>query len=443
LGKNGKKSTSFFFLFLQVGNSNEIKKAYLIHINEKIIYKILKKLRELTNNKTCKLHKKTINLRANETDRLLTFDGIGIKNALLRHIGPSLEQYCKKKLSFIENVGYTPARYKVSFSTASQQGDQVLDFALGKTKSLPINSLNIEKNIRFDIPEETIILDDAVIEIPEIPHFVEADLIIRNSSGSRVSILTAKIYSPHYFVGNIPKELVRFRIRTDIFEIYTGTDGTAKFNLNFSTSNKPVLISELANIWRVVQILTQAQHDGFVLEISKKPYDKHVLGINSQESIIIDPKLISIASTVDNYWFLSRQLCSAPEGEVTIDFIMQQHANLNYLRAIFDIELHSNIGVDFIATNKLPKLGEKIAVPNICTVGISESKYVVFSCLIGKVFNREGNKVQIDVIPRLISKREIIPDKNILFREEMDEIYKSLEVEGYSILDMLRFFPES
>lgn len=151
-----KTSLPSFFLVYEFDGKDLPQRAYLIHIWEELIERVLKKLRMLGQKDLDSLNKRSMQLNYDETNSILPLNGIGLKKRILEYVG-NPDEYERKKAHIKNNVGYTEP--KLGFSTNIRIPDEYkdnvhelfVDFSLGLTSPLKVDRV-IHHNIRFGIP---------------------------------------------------------------------------------------------------------------------------------------------------------------------------------------------------------------------------------------------------------------------------------------------------
>ncbi|BBU19994.1 hypothetical protein BE1S18E01_35220 [Acinetobacter sp. BEC1-S18-ESBL-01] len=144
-----------FYCFLEFDNKNEVQNAFLLHVDNELVYRILKKIHQIEQTQEHKnLSKKKMTLTYSEQHRLEKLDGENLKQNLLKYIGENYSDYIASKNKYLQECGFEDGYGTVQFSLEGEEGIQkIIDVSLGLEEELDVQNLvNIEK--RFGIPSK-------------------------------------------------------------------------------------------------------------------------------------------------------------------------------------------------------------------------------------------------------------------------------------------------
>lgn len=188
-----------FHLVFEFDGANAPQRAYLVHVDTEYVYRVKRRLRELSAKGKMDIHKHHISFTYDESHLLTSMDGAGLAEAIQKHIGPDLHAYSTAKIEALKTVGYEnstivgrfifepPDKYK------SDPMEFFVDHQLGLVPRVPIKRLELNDS-RFDIivPEDAQVFSDCFIEMitepvgkakiefslpgRSTPHIVETDI---------------------------------------------------------------------------------------------------------------------------------------------------------------------------------------------------------------------------------------------------------------------------
>ncbi|TOE77433.1 hypothetical protein CGJ36_07150 [Vibrio parahaemolyticus] len=150
-----------FILFYEFSKfePHNLQNAYLVHIDENLIYRVLKKIRENSGKPSPrKLHKIDLSISYHK-NKIKEPSGLALRDAIIKHIPKGIESYQREKVAATRRVGYENGKgLEGSFSAYPEEIEQYcLDLVLGKDSSLPITS-HITKDKRFNDEDASYIL---------------------------------------------------------------------------------------------------------------------------------------------------------------------------------------------------------------------------------------------------------------------------------------------
>ncbi|MBO3699404.1 DUF4365 domain-containing protein [Roseivirga sp. E12] len=142
-----------FFIFMIFSKSNEPKGIYLVHFDEALISRTLKKLRELSLKGESQLNKKSLLVTYNESNKVKGSTSESLYTSLTKHLPQGLHSYREWKKGIIENIGYenNGRRFEVTFPKSDLK--KIVDSTLYKESKVPFDTLKIYDE-RFGIPIE-------------------------------------------------------------------------------------------------------------------------------------------------------------------------------------------------------------------------------------------------------------------------------------------------
>lgn len=332
-----------FFLVIDYGTQNDPGEAYLVHVGEEWIGKVLRRLRKLSAQDAEKLHQKTLDLTWGEADRLPALDGVGLMNAIKAYVGDDLDEYQRRKLEIREVAGDpVPAQMHISLAFRSEEElwTELVDFAIGLRSEIPTSGMTIEKDIRFNVPAERIHYDsDGMVQVGDRPT-TPGKLVLRNEASTLRSVFPAKVYEPYWFFPRttIPQEYVKKRVSFEIGDaIVRPESNDGSLNIHFSQAKEFQSLREHANLWRVVSILQEALRGPAVIEIQDTEGNTVASGrLPNPYGAQLDERLLEAARAVDNLWFVARQFDISPETKMALIHILQQQLVTEQLRHLCD-----------------------------------------------------------------------------------------------------------
>ncbi|OTG64786.1 DUF4365 domain-containing protein [Acinetobacter silvestris] len=224
-----------FYIFLEFDGKNEVQRVFLVHMNNDLVYKILKKIREIEQgDKNKNLSKRTMTLHYGEENELNILDGKSLQNTLFHHIGESYSDYVTDKNKYLKECGFEDGYGKMKFSIAGENAGlhQLIDLSLGLTDEVDVQNLvNIDE--RFGIPSKNpnFELNEAKLKI-ELQPPKKGKISFKEDTLSRSLTFDINFYnSPFSFYDY--RKYTKFRIIGDFFDI-TFEPYAGKSNYNFT-----------------------------------------------------------------------------------------------------------------------------------------------------------------------------------------------------------------
>lgn len=272
-----------FYIFIEFDGSNSPVRAFLRHMDEELIEKILEIVSTTDN--------KTFTVRYDDTHILNELTGKCLAEKIESYIGKDLADYVNYKKSFLENVGYGEDRFKIKFDLIGKKNlEEMIDVNLGLVDKVRISNFSaVEK--RFGIPHVNPALSSGTAEVsmPSLKPTTKAKMIFRKGSISNDYRFDVDVYFPH-FLNDFNHPLFKSRYTTNFFDLTLKHNSkTLDFKFNFGV--KPFSLRDLRNSLK------------FITEISSGESFKILLkGENGQEilgTINSDGKSVDYSNNID------------------------------------------------------------------------------------------------------------------------------------------------
>ncbi|MEE9465458.1 MAG: hypothetical protein V3W14_07820, partial [Candidatus Neomarinimicrobiota bacterium] len=291
-----KNPLPFFFIVLQLDETNRPIKAVLYHVSTDLIGRTLKKLRILDTSERDNLHKKTLTI-TNSPDKIqMPCNGNGLKNAILDFTGVDLQKYTSDKLDILKKIGYESDSYVGSFKISSKVGEstpleKLIELSIGKRteieidaavlfdqrfgiKSLkPLINMTADADSRISIrisdtgPQSSAILD---LEIEGLP--------------TRYQILM-DVYVPHGFNFELADEDLKIRLSTKYMEILLNPTGKG---VDGEKITYQILEIDEEHLFKDVLPLVQFSH---MMVLAKQNNKQIQLKLKHQNEVLLNGQL--------------------------------------------------------------------------------------------------------------------------------------------------------
>lgn len=272
-----------FYVFLEFDGKNEVQKAFILHLDNNIIYSILKRIHEIEqSDKANNLNKRTMTLHYDESHELKVLNGQSLQQNLLACIGKSYSEYIESKNNYLKKCGFEDGYGKMKFSIAGEHDGllQLIDLSLGLTDEIDVQNLvNIDE--RFGIPSKNpkLELDKAKLQIKLQPS-QKGKISFKKDGLSRPLTFDINFYhSPFNFYDY--RKYSKFRIIGDFFDMsfqpYLG-----KSNYNFTLGgSKRLELKKLKDALALINLMSRKNQTAIV-ELSLDNLEPLVFDFKSQ-----------------------------------------------------------------------------------------------------------------------------------------------------------------
>ena len=280
LEKLAKTVQPAFYMFIQFDGQDTPQNIYLVHVNDHLVTKILKRLRELDQNeKDTKPNKTTISINYDDQHKLKPPYNKSLKTAIEKYIPEGINTYIEKKKQHIESTGFENGKYQIDFTVGDLE--QMIDVSLGIKTEVDISDVTAVEN-RFGIKKENLLTNTLNTST--------------NNEGAKLRMLNSKVIksgfvrfkedkfaSPMSFECDFhfsplqrifTNKLLKIVIKGKFFE-FTYFD--EKISLPFSFDGVQMSPLDLHNAMKLLSMLS-SDSKGIILEFELDDYKaKHII----------------------------------------------------------------------------------------------------------------------------------------------------------------------
>jgi len=255
-----------FFLVLEFDGMDSCQRAYLVHVGEKYIRRVLKRLRELGCDRGPDLHKMTLQFVYSEDERLSSADGKGLQQAICRHVD-SLEAYVAWKLEVLRTVGYEDGKWEINLAgppplSEVDVQEYLIDFTLGLIPSIEAKHVEV-RDVRFGIPSQEptyISTQGAVLEITNREPFGDGTILLTTPDSVKQLRLDTQVYLPQGIGFELDQEhfKVRFAAPFIDFIFWPFQAGKADFRYELPRASERYNLVQLQPVSELALLLYNA-----------------------------------------------------------------------------------------------------------------------------------------------------------------------------------------
>lgn len=272
-----------FYVFLEFDSKSEVQRAYIVHVDNEYVYKILKRIREIEQKgSVTELNKKKMTIYYNEENEIKFLNGRDLQAALLKYIGENYIEYVENKNNYLKECGFEKGYGKVEFSIAG--GDlglhQLIDLSLGLTDEIDVeNFVNIDERFGISSKNPSFQLDTAKLKMGVLPS-KKGKLTLKEDNLSRSLTFDIKFYnSPFSFYDY--RKYTKFRVVGDFFDM-TCEPYAGKVNYNLTLDEDTRLeLKKLRDALDFIRLIS-ADNQKAIVELKLENLDPLVFDLKSK-----------------------------------------------------------------------------------------------------------------------------------------------------------------
>ena len=255
-----------FVIVLEFDKKDVAQRAFLVHIDEEMITKILKRLHEREIIKeSFDHHKSSMQICYGEKNEIPYLNGESLKASIERFVPNGMSAYVANKNKHLASTGFEKGYAHVTFSTDGEQGAiDLIDVSIGLKQSVKISNFT-SFHSRFGITSKKPLFesDSGILEMSDIKPTTVGTICFRESKLLPGLVFPCKVYSPPLNLA-LPRRLEKVRIDGDHFDISMNPH-TGASQYRFKTDETTELpITQLRDVIRLLRLVTTSGKEIFV-----------------------------------------------------------------------------------------------------------------------------------------------------------------------------------
>lgn len=275
-----------FFVFIEFDKKEIAQSAYVVHVDNDLISKVLKRLHEIEqSDNDNNFNKRTMTIHYDDSNLLEGSNGSCLKSRFLHHIGSDVSEYIANKKSHLESTGYEDGFAQITFTTEGKENLKTLiDVSIGMEEEVDVAKFKgvdtrfgiLSKNLSFDY-------DGVKLAMPNLKPTAEGKIRFKDDRLSAGLSFECKFYiSP--FNQMVANEHKKMRVEGEFFNlIFNPFTGKASYSFSFGEGVR-LEVSKFRNVIKLLNLLSRSEKNvvaEFLFESSHKL--EFIVGCNDQE----------------------------------------------------------------------------------------------------------------------------------------------------------------
>ncbi|MEQ6888758.1 hypothetical protein ABE957_08760 [Halomonas sp. CS7] len=207
-----------FIVFIEYDEDDEAESAYLVHFDEELVSRVLKRLHEIEQGEEVKkLNETTMTVKYGEQNKMEFANGRSLKKEILSCVSGRLDDYVEKKLMHLKTCGYESGAGKLTFkANCGEDLNSLVEMSLGLRDQVEIsNVIGFEE--RFGIPaKQPFTNEDRGFLSLSVEPDGECILIFKESKLSPGLSFRASLYKSPFNPG-VPDSYKAIRLKGSFF----------------------------------------------------------------------------------------------------------------------------------------------------------------------------------------------------------------------------------
>ena len=425
-----------FFVFIEFDGKDVAQRAFLMHVDENLISKTLKRIHELENvSRVFDHNKRSLTIHYGPEHEIPVLTGDSLKREIEDNVREGMSTYVAKKNQHLASTGFENGFAQITISTKGKENlISLIDVSLGLKQSVQVSKFE-GFHTRFGIKSKLPMIDTegGKLEMPDLKPTATGTIRFREDRLSPGLSFPCRFYSSP-LNEIVPKELVKFRIEADCFDISMNPfTGAAEYRINAGAGVR-LAINQLRDVIRVMHIITSSSKKILVdlilggrnaLELSLNAQDKPFKYYKVQEAL-------NTAAKICAYFEFNEQITvSLEEIAHYADSITQFYSVIEADPTLFRCDF-SVIGKGYDKTK-----------PTACillnTTKIGRRVFGLILVISGSVHSVEDGRYSLRANNAKIERRVISDDEGVIQKEDLIQAIKTVEqayVDDFEVITM-------
>jgi hypothetical protein len=403
-----------FFVFIEFDGQNDAQKTFIVHVDNDLISRVLKRLHEIEQSDAVnRFNKRTMTIKYDDSDMMQSLDGNCLKETLQGHIGNSMAGYVANKKSHLESTGFEKGFSQIHFKTEGEENlKKLVDVSVGIGRQVSLAGFR-GTYTRFGIVSKSPFVESkgGSLEMPNVEPNAQGSVIFKEDNLSAGMSFKAKLYiSP--FNAMVPERLRKVRIEGDFFDIkFNPFTGDATHSFSFGEGVRLEVVN-FRNALKLLSLLTTAKKQlqaRFLFE--NFPVVEFTVGCKDYE-FNFSKELNALESAIK---ILSNYVIT---DCVDISFaeVSQYETEICQLEGLINSS-HGQLRVDFRVDDEEFNPTQEVACIALIAAPIGSHIFGVFLVVTGQVETAEDGSYTVATENPIIEKK-IVSEKDETIRKE-------------------------
>ncbi len=441
-----------FFLVCEFDNQDDCQRAYLVHIGENCIRRVLKRLREAGLEKDPKLHKMWLHFKYEEADRLSSLSGRGLVEAIQRHVPGDLDGYFAWKKDLRESAGYEEGKFLAQAAIllpkeyASDPLKHLVNFSLGLVPRIETKRVEF-KDVRFGIeaPELTRISEGGFVTLKDRKPFDTVSVRISSDDDEREVRLEMEMFVPQGFRHPLGEEYFKALYEAPFIAIVSQYKpvAQAEISIHLPDPDETQALQDLRPSSELILLIHYALTNNCDLSFQVKrgpdSFGSGFMLLDSRKDQL-DELIVKVARLMHQAWIVSKYFDIQHKVELSTHALLNLSQFLNLLSGLLNKEPPA-FKIQFHATVEFNHSFKVKCIPIVISLELGQFRILTSFVVMGnlrKVDSLIDASMPIEVVTndvRLHRTRLIDPDQEPL--EIMQSMFNALKSEYQEYTEIL------
>lgn len=424
-----------FFVFMEFDKLNTVQEAFVVHVDTTLVYKVLKRIREISqNDQINRLNKRFMTIHYGEPHMLSSLDGRGLVEALEDHIGDDMAQYIEKKRGHLESAGFEHGAAEVTFRTNEESLEKMIDMSLGLGDPVGISYFKASET-RFGIPSRSPLVEskEGKVSIPDLEPAARGTFRLRESKISAGLVFDIKVYASPFNIS-LPKERQKIRVEGDFFDFLLRPH-TGEASSSFYLGGGKRL--DLAKFWSALKLISIFESNmPIIADMDLDQGVQYSFEIKANEGLGYDYS--QYIDTLERSLRLASRFGVSEPIDISLDEIEKYGAQIRQFEGMLNADANL-FRVEFDIHEGKLDLERRVACVVLVSAPIGSHIFGAVFVIVGKASETEYNRYKLSIEDVSFEKRMISRFDEPIRSEDIAEVVEDIEsryAEEYSVVKL-------
>lgn len=429
-----------FFVFIEFDGKDVAQRAFLVHVDENLISKTLKRIHELENvSESFDHHRRSLTIHYGPEHEVPALTGKLLKEKIEEHVPNGMSAYVIQKNQHLESTGFENGFAQIKFSTDGKKNlIDLIDVTIGLKQSVQISKFE-GFHTRFGIKSKSPMIDSegGKLEMPELKPTATGTIRFREDKLSPGLVFPCRIYSSP-LNAIVPNELVKFRIEADCFDISMSPfTGAAECRMNAGAGVR-LPINQLRDLLRFMRLITSSAKkiivdlsfgEGGALELSLNAKDKPFEYNKALEAL-------SAAQKICNFFEVNEPI------KVSLEEITHYADSITQFYSVIDAD-PTLFRCDFSVQEESYDKTKQTACVLMTSTKIGRHVFGFIFVISGSVHALEDDRYSLLASNAKIERKIVSNDDGVIQKEELVQAFDDVEKVYADDFEVITMFDKS
>lgn len=413
-----------FFVFIEFDKKDVAQRAFLVHVDEVLISKTLKRIHELENVSACFDHnRRSLTIHYGPENEIPSLEGESLKRKIEEFIPSGMSAYVASKNRHLESTGFENGFAQITFTTEGKTNlTDLIDVSIGLKQSVQVSKL-IGFHTRFGVKckDPMIYSPNVVLKMPELKPTATGTIRFREDRLSAGLVFPCRFYSSP-LNAIVPAELVKFRIEADCFDMNMSPfTGAVDYRMN-AGAGVWLPIEQLRDAILLMQMITSSAKT-ILIDLSLAGMNAVNFALNAKDQPFEYSKVLNAlnsAQRIVDFFEVNEPI------NVSLEEIADHADSITQFYSVIDSN-PTQFKCDFSVQGAGYDPTKPTACVSMASTKVGRRVFGFIFVLSGSVYTLEDNRYALVASTAKIEQKVVSDDHGVIRAEDLIQAFEAVE----------------